>query len=197
MVRWCLTPLGQQIVDENRGLAAVAALRFPWKGMPREDLKSSAFIGLCCAAATFNPRLQVAFSTYVHTCCWHQMCDDYRRYFFVPLPRHIVRDGPPEHLRERVRQTRWICLRPSEILADRILDPHELEPADPDPRLERLSLIVHQRLSKRERGIVLGRAEGRTLRSLGAELGISRERVRQIELAAYRRIRTMMGVGVS
>jgi RNA polymerase sigma-32 factor len=56
---------------------------------------------------------------------------------------------------------------------------------------------VHQRLSKRERGIVLGRAEGRTLRSLGAELGISRERVRQIELAAYRRIRTMMGVGVS
>ena len=53
-------------------------------------------------------------------------------------------------------------------------------------------------LSARERYIVAERklkAEGRTLESLGAELGLSKERVRQLEAAAFAKLRRKLETG--
>ncbi|MFZ1339942.1 MAG: sigma factor-like helix-turn-helix DNA-binding protein, partial [Paracoccaceae bacterium] len=47
-------------------------------------------------------------------------------------------------------------------------------------------------LSARERYIVVERrlnGDGRTLESLGTELGLSKERIRQLEAAAYAKLR--------
>lgn len=44
------------------------------------------------------------------------------------------------------------------------------------------------RLSPREQGILLRRAKGETLRSIGADLGITGERVRQISIKATERL---------
>lgn len=49
-------------------------------------------------------------------------------------------------------------------------------------------------LSARQQTVVMGRAEGRTLAEMGERVGLSKERVRQIELAAMEKLRWRMGV---
>ena len=54
------------------------------------------------------------------------------------------------------------------------------------------------RLDDRERRIIIGRygldgERGRSLRELGAELGLTKERVRQLEVRAHHKLRTVAG----
>jgi RNA polymerase sigma factor (sigma-70 family) len=195
--RWCLTPLGQQIVDENRGIAGKVAKRFAWSGVSSADRRSAAYVGLCNAVATFTPRLGFAFSTYAYYCCKRQVWEEYGRDHVIRQPRHVLEDRVSENLREQARRTQHVELYPPHILADRVLDPHEIEVTDADPRAAQIARLMERYLTTRERSIIQSHLAGRTLVAIGLEWGISKERVRQIEASAYRRIRTMMGVGVS
>jgi RNA polymerase sigma factor (sigma-70 family) len=197
MVRWCLTPLGQQIVDLNRGIAGKVAKRFAWAGTSAADRRAAAYLGLCYAAATFNPSLGIRFSTYAFSCCRREVWEDYGRDHVINQPRHVLEGRISAHLGEQARQVRQVELWPTEILADVIPNPREFEFDDPDPMPGRIRQVMARYLSRRERAIVEARIAGRTLAEVARELGISKERVRQIEASAYRRIRTMMGVGVS
>jgi RNA polymerase sigma factor (sigma-70 family) len=197
MARWCLTPLGQQIVDENRGIAGKVARRFAWAGTSAADRRAAAYLGLCYAAATFNPSLGIRFSTYAFSCCRREVWEDYGRDHVICQPRHVVEGRVSEELREHASRTQHVELYPPHILANRVLDPHEMEVADSDPRPERIARVMERCLSSRERSIIQDHLAGRTHLAISLEWGISKERVRQIEASAYRRIRAMMGVGVS
>jgi RNA polymerase sigma factor (sigma-70 family) len=197
MVRWCLTPLGQQIVAANRGIAGEVARRFSWTGTSAADRRSAAYLGLCYAAATFNPTLGIRFSTFAYKCCQREVWEDYVRDHVIRQGRHVLEGRVSKELREQARRTQHVELYPPHVLADRVLDPHEMEVADSDTRPERIARVMERCLSNRERAIVYSHLAGRTFVAIGAEWGISKERVRQIEASAYRRIRTMMGVGVS
>ncbi len=80
------------------------------------------------------------------------------------------------------------------------LDPHGL-PADESD----LALGLHQlaredarlaQVLRLRHGLDDGQSKGMTLREIGAVLGVTRERVRQIEADALDRLRDLMGVGV-
>ena len=63
-------------------------------------------------------------------------------------------------------------------------------------RMERLAAAIG-RLSLRERAVMLARGAGETLAEIGARLGVSRERARQIEANAFRAVRADLGIEVA
>src|SRR5207244_4314740 len=68
--RWCLTPLGQQTAAKNLGIAYLAARRHPGRGLTFDEKLSAAFMGLCNAAACYNPNRGTEFSTYAYWCAY-------------------------------------------------------------------------------------------------------------------------------
>jgi RNA polymerase primary sigma factor len=69
---------------------------------------------------------------------------------------------------------------------------------DPGENVDRERLLAEIRaalevLPERARAIVLRRLDGERLESIGRDLGVSRERVRQIEAQAYSRLREELG----
>lgn len=87
-----------------------------------------------------------------------------------------------------------------------ILDVHEVEDEEQDPYLDMRSSDLHQALTRylselpeRERFIIESRfglidGKPKTLEQVGAELGITKERVRQLEARAMNKIRNMNGI---
>jgi len=85
--------------------------------------------------------------------------------------------------------------RPDVALIDTIPDCETPSPFDATQLRERKDLVRHLfgRLSPRQAQVLMSRFdEDRTLAEIGHELGISRERVRQIEIEALRRMRQLV-----
>ena len=83
----------------------------------------------------------------------------------------------------------------SHSLQDLIADDSAVDPelsSDLSVPLKKLETAI-EALNKRERFILLGRAKGKTLQEVGDQLGISRERVRQLESLAKGKIRLRLG----
>jgi DNA-binding CsgD family transcriptional regulator len=73
-----------------------------------------------------------------------------------------------------------------EVLVEHPIGEQEIAPPE-------LPLVNLEGLSPTERHVAAGRAEGKTLREIGAELGFSPERARQIETRATEKLRTGKG----
>ncbi len=56
--------LRNRLIEANRGLAYHVAARYDGRGVPREDLRQIAVLGLLRAVERFDPTRGVAFSTY-------------------------------------------------------------------------------------------------------------------------------------
>jgi len=173
-----LTPAEQALVDAHVRLAFHLVNRRYGRDHPfADDLAQEACIGVMEAARRFDPSRGIAFGTYVGWWIRSKLSGFMRRrrlrLKIDGATSFDDPDGPPEPADPAS------ALRPLDIL---IAD----EAAESDADLLQSALAG---LSPRERTVLLRRAGGETLREIGTDLGVSKERVRQIETAALARAR--------
>jgi RNA polymerase primary sigma factor len=162
-----------RIIRANQGLVVCIVKKFAAAGHDFFDLVSDGNISLLRAAERFDFARGIRFSTYATYA--------------------IARDFSRTLRKEQIRRSRFLTGRPDffPFVAD-----HRGEERPTDTLEERTpeeigSLLA--RLTDRERMIIVrhfGLTENKwTLMQLGQELGISKERVRQIESGALRKLR--------
>jgi RNA polymerase primary sigma factor len=161
-----------RIIGSNLALVVFIAKKYARTGEDFSDLVSDGNLSLLRAAERFDFARGFRFSTYASWTISNNFARRFRR--------------------EKARYTRFVTGRPE--LFRSLADPRGGEPlqaARPERSSEAVrSLLGH--LSAREQTIIKGRFgltdKKRTLVELGRELGISRERVRQIETRALRKL---------
>lgn len=156
----------KKLVEDNIKLAHIFAKRWPFPMLSREDNLSESFFCLCRAAHGFRPELGFTFSTFAATYHKNWIREGWRIY-------------GAKHKGAGVAHTRYN----HEEQAD-------CEPEDKGPRpgeileaqeeIER-KLEILAILDERSKEVVMRRAQGQKLKAIGDELGITRERVRQIQ----------------
>jgi len=234
-----------RLITAYMRLAVSMASKFRRYGAPFNDLVQEAGLGLMKAAAKFDPRRGVRFSTYA---VWWVRAgiQDYvmrnwslvrtgstsaqKSLFFnmrrvqTKLEREAMAEGAElagYRLREKIASEVGVPLRDVELMAGRLagtdlslnasqstdgesrewIEALEDEAPRGDQLVERDHDFIAMRgwlmaamagLSARERHIVRERRLNdapRTLESLGRELGLSKERIRQVETAALGKMR--------
>lgn len=188
---------------EHDGLVFRVAKRFHWGlrqcGIDWEDLVQAGRIGVVRAQKTFDPSRGIKFSTYASWWIRHYMRRESQNH------ARIVRI--PVHAELNARQ------EGKDILPRRVgLEPFRIEDSDaPDRTTLDTSGHVTQPVAEeeaaagelrdalekamatlmpRERDIIIGRIEHeRTLASLGESHGITRERARQIQNRALKKLK--------
>jgi RNA polymerase sigma factor (sigma-70 family) len=183
-----------RLVGAHLALVVHLAKEFRARGVPVEDLVSEGCIGLLKAMRRFDTSNGTRFTTYASFWVRKEMLRA-----LVELPRviHIPRyqrqkgEPAPREIRIDAELPGANGLR----FADRLADP-ALRPASETliVRQERESLRRHVlALPPRERTVIVHRyglcgGPALTLEDVGRQLGVSRERVRQIEVSALKRL---------
>ena len=181
------------IVIENMPLARSMLARLVRDPKRRVDYETDAAIGLLRAVDLYDPA-RAAFSTYA--CRWIAHCvvrARQRDRRAVSVPYQAPRDETRAALARKARRPVCIDVPLGEgalTLAD-VLDggaplPDEL--VESAQRTREVEALLRP-LDQRSRAVLRRRARGETLRSIGDSLGLSRERIRQIEAAALRMLR--------
>ena len=169
----------------------------------REDAEQAGRLGLLEAAARFDPARGTRFPTYAVP--WIEqtirresfLCHAVRVPSWIAQGRRPVR---PELAAAAERALACGRLAFDEDGAERAAP----EPADPWPgpeeeaeRAEAPEVLgrLLALLTRRERAVVLGRARGETLRRLGRRLGVSKQRVAQIQAKGMARMRAFARQG--
>jgi RNA polymerase sigma factor (sigma-70 family) len=166
------------IVLGNRKLIFRAVQKWKSVGYQADDLIGECHIVLIRVVATYNPWLNIRFSTFAFTCLmralsrlWERLSLEEKR---QPLFLEQLTDADVSASRQSSESNRW-------------------EP------LEEFLREDHALLSEREK-IVLKRRYGlcdstdkTTLEAVGRDLGLSKERIRQLEKAALDKLRRALG----
>lgn len=211
-----------RLVQANLGFVITVAKEFRGRGLPFEDLVSEGNLGLIEAARRFDPGRGAKFITYaawwIRKAMWKAVAEQSRSIHVSDYQRRQARQGSTEGHESDGRRSTWFqagaeCSAGSlrmlsldaglgevdgPVLGDR------LAAASPDPETEVMERALLGRLqsamsslSPRERAILshrfgLGEQDAMTLRRVGALLGLSHERVRQLEQQAKRQIRRIL-----
>jgi RNA polymerase primary sigma factor/RNA polymerase sigma factor len=170
--------LRDRVVLGNRKLVFRAVRR--WSPPPglADDMAGDCQVVLIQAVAAYNPWLGVRFSTYAFTCLMRALSRLSQRQasdrLWRSLPLAVLPDGePPDAAGEDAPPTR--LARIDEYLSDR----HELL----SPREKRV-LVRRYRLDEQ--------ARPGTLEQVGREMGLSKERVRQVQASALGKLRAAL-----
>ena len=163
-----------RIVRANLRLVASIARRRTGPGRDFYELVSDGNLALVLAVDQFDAARGFRFCTYA-TCAISKN-----------LNRAFVREGR--------RSVRFVTGRHAQIEADP--DPRA-EPAEEEEGRDRVEGAVHRilvRLSDRERAVITARFglngdRGKSLRQIASEMGVTKERVRQIEVRARAKLR--------
>lgn len=185
-----LTPLGQRLVKENLGLAYREAIHGRRYGLLDDDeRKSIAIDGLIEAVMLFRPCLGYSFSTYASVSIRRTLMRASLRDRVISVCPH----GPD---RFAAQTAVALAIRSIDDLGrdGRTWEP----PMAEEPIGEELDRAVELRrlldeikaLPDRHRRVIRGRLDGRTLQSIGDEIGLTKERVRQVEREARRMLRS-------
>ena len=183
-------PLGSALAKQSRAA-----------GVPREDLEQEAVLGLIKSAESFDPDRGIRFSTFARW--WvRSFLDDY-----IVRNARLVRPSLSRAGGNRIADAVIMSLDEPVIgdgknstLADIIPDDRPLPDEAASQAIDGEVIagrVGHAlvRLDARSRAVVEGRfLEGARLRVISERLGISIERVRQIEVAALKRLRRLMRV---
>jgi RNA polymerase sigma-32 factor len=219
----------RELVIQWTGMVIRIARRY-YKDIP-DDVIQEGYLGLCIAAARYEPQHNVMFQTYaqhwVKALILEHMIRNHgpvrfgttkqeRNVFFnlgknrrsledtseVLAARMRVDEQVMERMRARLAQRDLsfdapaeVTAKPLEIASDDVSAETELGDAEVNAAKEERVRAAVKRLDERERFIIEGRflrGEPQTLQVLGDKLGISRERVRQLEERAKKRLARML-----
>ena len=169
-----MSPEDQRLVMANLGLAGAVVAKHVAGRRDNEDLMAEATLGMCKATIRFD-KSRSKFSTY----------GTYGAFYGVSY--YVKRQN-------KHRRLLLNCDAPADCGIEAAPDPANDDEAmaEASIRSERLDMIrqAMRDLSPREIDILESRLNGQTLDAVGRRLGITKERVRQLECQARKRIRT-------
>jgi RNA polymerase primary sigma factor len=189
-----------ELVVSNLGFVVKIASEYQNMGLPFEDLLSEGNLGLIRAASSFDHRRGIKFITYAS---WWV-----RKSIRLALSdkASLIR-VPPYQKKKRAAPLRLQSVSIDEVLpgesgarlTDLLVDQTSEDPERKVIQRQDLAGLVRSLslLSETERTVILHRfgLDGRptlTLRQIGANLGLTRERIRQIEAAAKLKLRARL-----
>ena len=171
-----------RIVLGNRKLTYRAVLKWHSVSQRADDLAGECQIVLIKAVAAFNPWLGIRFSTYAFNCLMRALSRLSQRHAADRLSRSMPLESLPYG-------------EPSYAVDD---EPTTIEIAKLDEYFDK----DHTLLSAREKTVLTRRFhlndEARsteTLEQVGRDLGLSKERVRQVQMAALGKLRSVLLAG--
>jgi RNA polymerase nonessential primary-like sigma factor len=206
----------QLLVEHHLGLVVMMAKRYLGSGMPLLDLIEEGNLGLIAASSKFDPELGHRFSTYAKW--WIRQSIEMAlmtQLRLVRLPIHLSRSIKQAARKQRQEQPAAADggAAPAGVSADMValLDNDDRDagalidelPAENDDGPEALLSVDQQRLqlqrvmaelNAKEQRVIQARfglqqGEPRTLDDIAGELGLSCERIRQIEKEALQKLR--------
>ncbi len=171
------------------------------RSLPTEDIAQYAMWGIIEAVETFDPargRLTTWASWHVRKRIKHGIANDA---YAVRLPQNVFYDGKrtsaacrekADTVRKGVR-----CIDVLDQGEDEALQYEDSTAVDADEadwvrsRREQVERAMGS-LDERQQEVIRLRYQGMTLRAVGKELGVSRERVRQVQVVAMEKLRTSL-----
>jgi RNA polymerase nonessential primary-like sigma factor len=170
--------LRDEIVLGNRKLVYRAVRRRMAMSNRSDDLIGDCHIVLIQAVAAYNPWLGIRFSTYAYTCLVRALSRLAQRMANDWLSRSasldILPDGEPGQKFEH------------ELASSRLFRIDEYLRADHPLLTYREKMIISRRFCAHEGTVV------QTLEKVGQELGLSKERVRQVQASALGKLRSAL-----
>jgi len=167
--------LRDHIVQENLGLVFSMITRFHIRQAEWDELRSEALLALLRAVEGFDPSRGVRFSTYACNAILRGLIQAEKR-----ATRHRLRfpiEFDTANERPDPAEDRWSALYIDRLR--RVLDDNRAE------LTSRESEILGWRFP-------LGGGDGKTLEEIGDTIGLSKERVRQIQKSALTKIRSVI-----
>lgn len=195
------------LVEKNLGFVVVVAKEFRRYGVPFEDLLGEGNLGLLEAARRFDPSRGVRFTTYAVFWVRKAILEALTRHTrVVRLPNYQVRRnrsarGDAARSNGATPTPRAVPLDADSVDGTRGLLATLADPSATDPEARTIEFettrelrLALSRLSPKERIVLHGRfgldgGGSRSLQEVGQDVGLSRERVRQIEARAVERLR--------
>jgi RNA polymerase sigma factor (sigma-70 family) len=158
-----------------------------------DDLYQAGMLGLMHAARRFEPARGLAFSTYAVRCIKGEIIKELKGSDLIRLPDHYA--GEERAVLAGKLQPQALARDARALDLDGVGDVEDRKAAWAARRLEEAEeargrveeLMRH--VDPRQREVVERRAQGETLTAIGADMGVCRERVRQLEVKAHRRMR--------
>jgi RNA polymerase sigma factor (sigma-70 family) len=181
-----LTDAERDVVEANRGLVYDVAIMMARGGDADEDDVQAGMLGLIRAVQDFDPSLGYTLGTYSRDWIINKIRRHRHDDRLIHTPRYL--DGRDDHkcqgyVERAVRAGRFSG--PEEGVPD---EPWTLD-AEPDDGIDAALRDAVAGLPERERRVVERRVAGETLKAIGESMGLTRERIRQIEREAHARLR--------
>lgn len=182
--------LKRRLWEVNLGLAVHMANKFcaKWPRIDQDDAVQAACLYLEKAIRKFDHRSGNQFSTYA--CWWIRagLEEEYERREIVHIPGGVsnVKASMHDPRREVLSLDAPVSASKDDTFKD--LLPDNSDPVDERTRSAEVPRMLAT-LRRRERLVLRLRAEEKTLKEVAAVLGCSRERARQIESRAMKRLR--------